>query len=99
MASLTYLFLNITFMIVVFIAMRMKFRRPSRTIIVTLVVLLVLTAVFDNVLIQLSFVAYDTTKILGVYIGSAPIEDFMYAILAIMIVPAVWHKIGASHAQ
>lgn len=77
----------------------MKFGTPSRAILVTLIALLVLTAVFDNVLIQLSFVAYDTTKLLGVFIGSAPVEDFMYAILAVMLVPAVWHKLGKTHVQ
>lgn len=95
--ALTYVLLNLAFMAAVFVCARMKIGRPRRAILVTLIALLILTTVFDNVLIHLSFVAYDTTKILCVYVGSAPIEDFMYAILAVMLVPAVWHKLGASH--
>lgn len=93
----TYLLLNLAFMFAALLLLRFKIGKPNRSMTVTLLALLLLTAVFDNVLIGLSFVAYDTTKLLGFYIGNAPIEDFMYAILAVMIVPAVWHKLGAKH--
>lgn len=94
----TYLLLNLAFMLAALVILRFKLGKPSRPIIITLIALLLLTAVFDNVLIGLSFIAYDTSKLLGIYIGNAPIEDFMYAILAVMLVPAVWHKLGAKHA-
>lgn len=95
----TYLILNLAFMLAVFIIARMSFHLPSKAIAVTLLVLLVLTAVFDNVIIGLDIVGYDSSKILGIYIGNAPIEDFMYAILAVMLVPVVWRKLGANHAK
>lgn len=66
---------------------------------VTLTALLILTAVFDNVIVGLDIVAYDSAKILGVYVGIAPIEDFIYAILAVAIVPAIWSKLGVNHAK
>lgn len=45
--------------------------------------LFVLTAVFDNLIVGLSIVDYDPAKILGIHIGVAPVEDFMYALLAV----------------
>ncbi len=96
---MTYLALNLVFMTLVALVLRLKIGKPSRPIVVTLTALLLLTAVFDNILIALSFIAYDTSKLLGFYLMHAPVEDFMYAILAVMIVPAVWRKIGATHAE
>jgi lycopene cyclase domain-containing protein len=81
-------------MAAVYAATYAGFRRPSIAIAVTLGILLVLTAVFDNIIIALSIVGYDPAKILNIYVGSAPIEDFMYAILAVMLVPAIWRKLG-----
>ena len=66
----------------------------NRSVLVTLGILTVCTAVFDSLIIAAGIVDYDTTKILGVYIGTAPIEDFMYALLAAAIVPALWKGFG-----
>ena len=66
----------------------------NRSVLVTLGILTVCTAVFDPLIIAAGIVDYDTTKILGVYIGTAPIEDFMYALLAAAIVPALWKGFG-----
>jgi lycopene cyclase domain-containing protein len=98
---MTYLLLNLVFIAVVcgVIAIVMKPRRVSRAIIITLAVLLVLTMVFDNLIVGLSIVDYNPDKILGIRIGFAPIEDFMYAILAVILVPAVWIKLGAKNAK
>ena len=54
-------------------------------------VLVALTAVFDNVIIAMRIVGYDTSRILGIYLAKAPIEDFAYAIVAMLIVPIIWH--------
>ena len=66
----------------------------NRSVLVTLGILTVCTAVFDSLIIAAGIVDYDTTKILGMYIGTAPIEDFMYALLAVAIVPALWKGFG-----
>lgn len=88
----TYVILNLFFILVVLLAARVKPRMPRRPLIVTMIILLVLTLVFDNIIIGLSIVDYDPTKILGIRLGVAPIEDFMYAVLAVLLVPAIWHK-------
>lgn len=42
------------------------------------------TAVFDQFLTGLPIVLYDTSKTLGVQLGYAPIEDFMYTFAAVI---------------
>lgn len=69
-------------------------QKPTKTWLYMLIALLILTAVFDSLIIWAGIVGYDTAKILGVYIGFAPIEDFFYAILAAVIVPALWNLFG-----
>ncbi|WEK14671.1 MAG: lycopene cyclase domain-containing protein [Candidatus Microbacterium phytovorans] len=52
-------------------------------------VLLILTAVFDNVMIAAGLFTYPEHLISGVRIGLAPIEDFSYPLCAAFLVPAV----------
>jgi lycopene cyclase domain-containing protein len=54
------------------------------------VVLLVLTAVFDSVMIDAGLFGYADGTRLGPTIGLAPIEDFAYPVAAVLLVPAVW---------
>jgi lycopene cyclase domain-containing protein len=65
-------------------------RTPWASIGLTLVAMLALTAVFDNVIILSGTVDYDQNKIIGWLIGVAPIEDFAYTIAAVFLVPALW---------
>jgi lycopene cyclase domain-containing protein len=53
-------------------------------------VLLVMTAVFDNVMIGVGLVAYAPDRISGAFIGIAPVEDFAYAIAAGVLLPSLW---------
>ncbi len=69
-------------------------RLPLRPLVLTTVALVVLTAVFDNVIVGLDIVAYDEAKIAGLLVPIAPIEDFAYALGAILLVPTVWTLLG-----
>lgn len=99
--QLTYLIINLVFIIMVLLLLRIKIR-VSRPIVVTALVLLVLTAIFDSVLVSIGIVGYDESKILGLRIGNAPVEDFMYTILAVLMIPGLWQifdKGQKSHAS
>lgn len=74
-------------------------KKPTKAWWLTLAILLVLTAVFDSLIIWAEIVGYDTQKILGLYVGKAPIEDFFYAVLAVVIVPALWNLFGDKKAK
>jgi lycopene cyclase domain-containing protein len=72
--------------------------RPGRrmaALFLTLAVLLVLTAIFDNVIVGLGIVGYDEAKISGVLLGVAPIEDFAYTVAAVFALPALWMLLPA----
>lgn len=60
----------------------------------TAAVVLVMTAVFDNVMISIGLVAYNPQLISGTFIGVAPLEDFAYAIAAIVGLPSLWALLG-----
>lgn len=53
-------------------------------------VLVVLTAVFDTLMIATGIVAYDDAHRLGLAIGLAPIEDFLYPLAGVLLLPAVY---------
>jgi len=67
-------------------------RRPPRwaSVAVALAVVLLMTAVFDNVMIGVGLVGYNETKISGAFIGIAPLEDFAYAVAAVVLLPSLW---------
>jgi lycopene cyclase domain-containing protein len=52
--------------------------------------LLVLTAVFDNLMIAAGLFSYPREHLLGVFVGAAPIEDLAYPLSAAFLVPAVF---------
>lgn len=58
-------------------------------------VLMVFSIVFDNIMIGIGLVAYDTSKISGIYIGVAPIEDFFYTLVAVILLPSVWELMAS----
>ncbi|GAB3523789.1 lycopene cyclase domain-containing protein [Arthrobacter monumenti] len=77
-------------------------RRGGRTIkswgiavAVTLVLLCVLTAVFDNLMIAAGFFSYSSEQISGWRIGAAPVEDFLYVLAAALLLPALWQLMAA----
>ncbi|MBX0298799.1 lycopene cyclase domain-containing protein [Cryobacterium sp. 1639] len=59
-----------------------------------LAAVLVLTAVFDNIMIGVGLVAYDPALINGAFVGIAPVEDFAYPVAAALLLPAVWALLG-----
>ena len=61
----------------------------------SLVVLVILTAVFDNLMILAGLVAYDDALTSGIRLGVAPVEDFAYAVAAAVFVPSVWAVLTA----
>lgn len=91
---MTYTLLNLVFLGavgLVALAAVLARRAPRwRAVGAAAVLLLTLTAIFDNVIIGTGLVDYDDALISGVRIGLAPIEDFAYTVAALVLLPAVW---------
>ena len=62
-------------------------------------VLVLMTAVFDNVMIGIGLVDYDASLISGARVGVAPIEDFAYTVAVLLGLPALWHLLPASASR
>ncbi len=95
---MTYTLLNAVFLAVVAlvaIAAVVARRSPRwRAVGLAALLLLTMTAIFDNVIIGTGLVAYDDSLISGVRIGLAPIEDFAYTVAALVLLPAVWELLA-----
>lgn len=95
---MTYTLLNVVFLAVVAlvaIAAVVARRSPRwRAVGLAALLLLTMTAIFDNVIIGTGLVAYDDSLISGVRIGLAPIEDFAYTVAALVLLPAVWELLA-----
>ncbi len=61
----------------------------------TAAVLVALTLAFDNLIVGVGIVDYDDALILGLRVPTAPIEDFAYALAAVLIMPALWTMLGS----
>ncbi len=93
---MTYWLLNVVFLIPVVIVGVLAMRRVRWAAVgVTAAVLLMMTAVFDNIMISIGLVDYDPALISGMFIGVAPLEDFAYAVAAIIGLPSLWALLGA----
>jgi lycopene cyclase domain-containing protein len=53
-----------------------------------------MTIIFDSLIVVFDIVRYDSSKITSLYLGFAPIEDYIYALVAIVVIPAIWKKLG-----
>ena len=91
---MTYLFLNLAFLLTLIMFIPKTLKKPPKAWWLTLAALLVLTAVFDPLIIHFDIVDYDRAKTLGLQLLGAPIEDFFYALYAACIVPLVWNRLG-----
>ena len=87
----TYLLLNLLFLAIVVSALWYTHVLPSRSVFLrTAGMLLILTMLFDPVIVALGIVDYDADLLLGLRLFGAPVEDFFYSILAALLIPAVW---------
>ena len=71
-------------------------RRPvPSAVILTVLVLFLLTAVFDTVMIASGLFHYAQDPLLGLHIGLAPLEDFAYPLAGALLLPALWTALRA----
>lgn len=95
---MTYVLLCVGFVAVALLVAAAAWRRAPRghaaALAVSAAVLVVLTAVFDNVMIATGLFGYADAHISGARVGLAPVEDFAYPIAGVLLLPAVWNLLG-----
>ena len=83
-------FLLLAAVVTVLTVRRGRFGRRMAASGLAAIVLLTLTAVFDNIMIAAGLFTYPGEHLSGWHIGLAPIEDFSYPLAAAFLIPAVW---------
>lgn len=96
---MTYWMLNALFLTAILVTVAaaiLSSRRVAReslhwrAIALTGLVLIVMTAVFDNVMIGIGLVDYNPEVTAPTRLGVAPLEDFAYTVAAVLLLPTVW---------
>ena len=62
-------------------------------------VLLVLTAVFDSLMIAADLFRFDESRLLGWHVLLAPVEDFAWPLASALTLPALWELVGPGPAR
>jgi lycopene cyclase domain-containing protein len=83
-------FVLVTLLVTLSTLRRPRFGRRMAASAIAAVVLLLLTAVFDNIMIGVGLIEYPPQHLSGLRIGLAPLEDFSYSLCAAFLVPAVY---------
>lgn len=93
---MTYLLISLPFLAVAGLVLAVAGHRGRLTRRVrlgaaaALVLLVLLTGVFDSVIIGLGIVDYTGANIAGARIGLAPVEDFLYPIAGLALLTGLW---------
>ena len=97
---MTYLLLSLVFLavaaVVLIVALALApdrariVRRWWAPLPIAAVVVLALTAVFDNLMIGAGLMTYTEPNISGARLGLVPLEDFTYPLAALLLLPALW---------
>ncbi|MEJ3406037.1 lycopene cyclase domain-containing protein [Rathayibacter sp. YIM 133350] len=94
---MTYALLDAIALAIVAVVGVVALRRRPRLLApigIALVLTLVATAVFDNIMIAVGIMSYSVHSRSGIQIGLAPIEDFAYPVAAAVLLPSLWVLLG-----
>lgn len=92
--SLYFMAGSLALFIVALRVRRIRLRTVLPTLSISLVVILLLTAIFDNVMIASGLFDYGNQTLLGIHLGLAPLEDFTYPVCVVLFAPALWWLTG-----
>ena len=97
----TYLIMGAPFILIVLLIDTLVLKTyiiKTKSCWVVMAVMMLLTLVFDQLLTGLPIVFYDDTKRIGVELGYAPIEDFTYTFVVVILVGSML-KFFTKHEQ
>ena len=83
-------FIAVTAAVVLATARLPGFGRRMAASAIAAVILVALTAVFDNLMIAAGLFTYPPEHLSGLRLGFAPLEDFSYPVCAAFLIPAVY---------
>ncbi|WP_062517509.1 lycopene cyclase domain-containing protein [Demequina gelatinilytica] len=97
---MTYVVLSVAVLALLAAATLPTLRRlPHRPLLLTALMLVALTAVFDPIIVAAGIVDYDEALISGARLAGAPVEDVAYALGTVMLVPTLWTLLTSRDAH
>ncbi len=97
---MNYLEMNTWFIVPVLAWYFIRFRATRiRQDSIALAILMLMTAVFDNLIILAGIVSYDESKLSGVKIFVAPIEDFAYTLVLVALIALAQSYLAKSQSS
>jgi small toxic polypeptide LdrA/B/C/D len=81
--------------VLLLVARRRMERGAVRALLVAFAGLVVLTVVFDSLMIAADLFSYGTDHLSGIYLWLAPLEDLSYPAVALAVVVSVWSLVPA----
>lgn len=87
-----YLLLDVVFLLPAVIIFARSQKPTRRRMLKAMALLLFLTLIFDNAIIAAGIVQYDPSRIVGLRLLFAPIEDFAYPIWAAIVLPFMYER-------
>ncbi|UOQ90848.1 lycopene cyclase domain-containing protein [Agromyces endophyticus] len=100
---MTYLLLSAVFMTVAVVVALIGARRAPRwhwgAVGATAGILVVLTVVFDSIMIAAGLFDYGAAHIWGVRIWLAPVEDLAYPIAGVLLLSGLWNLLGGPRRE
>lgn len=100
---MSYAALAVIFLVpgMVLLAVAARVARPGRRWWVctgaVAVLLLVLTAVFDSLMVAADLFRYDESSLIGLRVLLVPVEDFAWPLASVTLLPALWLLLGRRH--
>jgi lycopene cyclase domain-containing protein len=76
------------------VALLFRKRLNLRALRLAALLTLFMTLIFDNLIILAGIVGYDELLISGIKLGVAPIEDFSYTLVGLVLIPLTWELLG-----
>lgn len=89
-AALSCVFLLVAAAVCAALSWRARPRPDAIAMSLTALVLVALTAVFDNLMIAAGLFHYSSAHLLGIAVGLAPLEDFAYPVAGALLLPPLW---------
>jgi len=96
--GLALLFAAFAVVVAVVAAVRRPDPRRAAAMAVTAMALVVLTIVFDSVMVLADLFRYADAQLVGIRVWRAPIEDLAWPIAAALLLPSVWALLAPAPA-
>lgn len=87
----SYILVNTVFIVfALLVVLRLNVVLGRRAILVSSILLLGCMLIFNTYLTALPIVSYNSERILGLRLGTIPLEDFAYLAAALVLTPSVY---------